>query len=63
MALHLAGGAIENPEEFESSPEGRELARRSAAAWGEAHLAAGGDPQLVAAAVEATTKFYVPEPV
>ena len=63
LALHLAGGAIENPEEFESSPEGRELARRSAAAWGEAHLAAGGDPQLVAAAVEATTKFYVPEPV
>jgi uncharacterized protein YndB with AHSA1/START domain len=63
LALHLAGGEIENPEEFESSPEGRELGRRSAAAWGEAHLAAGGDPQQVAAAVEATTKFYVPDPV
>ena len=63
LALHLAGGEIENPEEFESSPEGRELGRRSAAAWGEAHLAAGGDQQQVAAAVEATTKFYVPDPV
>jgi uncharacterized protein YndB with AHSA1/START domain len=63
LALHLAGGEIENPTEFESSPEGRELSRRSAAAWGEAHLAAGGDPQQVAAAVEATTKFYVPDPV
>ena len=62
LALHLAGGGIENPTEFESSPEGRELSRRSAAAWGEAHLAAGGDPQQVAAAVEATTRFYVPDP-
>lgn len=62
LALHLAGGGIENPGEFESSPEARELSRRSAAAWGEAHLAAGGDPAQVAAAVEATTKFYVPDP-
>jgi hypothetical protein len=53
---------IENPAEFESSPEARELSRRSAAAWGEAHLAASGDPQQVAAAVEATTRFYVPDP-
>jgi uncharacterized protein YndB with AHSA1/START domain len=62
LALHLAGREIEDPSEFESSPEAREFSRRSAAAWGEAHLAAGGDPEQVAAAVEATTKFYVPDP-
>ncbi|HEX8626866.1 MAG TPA: SRPBCC family protein [Catenuloplanes sp.] len=62
LALHLAGGEIGNPSEFESSPEAREFSRRSAAAWGQAHLAAGGDPEQVAAAVEATSKFYVPDP-
>jgi uncharacterized protein YndB with AHSA1/START domain len=41
--------------------ESREFVRRSAAAWGEAHLAAGGEPGQVAAAVEATTQFYAPE--
>ncbi|WP_188194645.1 SRPBCC domain-containing protein [Nonomuraea sp. SYSU D8015] len=58
----LVGGVITGHEEFEKSPEGREFGRRSAAAWGQAHLAAGGEPEHVAAAVEATTKFYVPDP-
>ncbi|SCL31371.1 Activator of Hsp90 ATPase homolog 1-like protein [Micromonospora pallida] len=62
LALHLAGGEIKNPGEFEVSPEAREFSRRSAASWGEAHLAAGGDPAQVAAAVEATTTFYAPDP-
>ncbi|WDZ84496.1 SRPBCC family protein [Micromonospora cathayae] len=61
LAVHLAGGELGDPSGFESSPEAREASRRSAAAWGEAHLAAGGDPAQVAAAVEATTKFYVPD--
>ncbi|HWG97925.1 MAG TPA: SRPBCC family protein [Pilimelia sp.] len=61
LAVHLAGGEIADPSAFESSPEAREFSRRSAAAWGAAHLAAGGDPEQVAAAVEATTKFYVPD--
>ncbi|NOL40451.1 hypothetical protein HPO96_09360 [Kribbella sandramycini] len=39
-------------------PEPHEFIRHSAAAWGRAHLAAGGDPHHVAAAVEATTAFY-----
>jgi hypothetical protein len=47
-------------------PRAHRAARRrrpsgSAAAWGQAHLAAGGDPEQVAAAVEATTTFYVPD--
>ncbi|WP_207890740.1 hypothetical protein [Rhodococcus sp. Eu-32] len=48
-------------EELEKSSEAREFIRCSAAAWGEAHLAAGGEPGHVAAAVEATTKFYDPD--
>lgn len=62
LARLLAGGEFADYEEFEKSPEGRECSRRSAAAWGQAHLAAGGYPEHVAAAVEATTKFYVPDP-
>ena len=49
LARLLADDEIENLDEFEKSPEGRELSRRSAAAWGQAHLAAGGDPEQVAA--------------
>jgi uncharacterized protein YndB with AHSA1/START domain len=62
LARLLADGEIADHEEFQKSPEGREFSRRSATAWGQAHLAAGGDPEQVAAAVEATTKFYVPDP-
>jgi uncharacterized protein YndB with AHSA1/START domain len=62
LARLLADGEIAGHEEFEKSPEGREFSRRSAAAWGQAHLAAGGEPEHVAAAVEATTRFYVPDP-
>lgn len=60
LAMHLAGEEV-NAAEFEASPEAREFSRRSAAAWGKAHLASGADPEQVAAAVEATTKFYVPD--
>ncbi|EWC62439.1 hypothetical protein UO65_2257 [Actinokineospora spheciospongiae] len=62
LGRFLAGGDIAGHEAFENSPEGREFSRRSAAAWGQAHLAAGGEPEQVAAAVEATTKFYAPDP-
>lgn len=61
LSMHLAGQTIDDPSQFESSPEAREFSRRSAAAWGEAHLASGGDPEQVATAVENTTKFYVPD--
>jgi uncharacterized protein YndB with AHSA1/START domain len=61
LARLLAGAETENLAGFDKSPDGREVSRRSAAAWGQAHLAAGGDPAQVAAAVEATTKFYVPD--
>jgi uncharacterized protein YndB with AHSA1/START domain len=60
LARFLDDGETLDHETFSALPEGREFARRSAAAWGEAHLAAGGDPDQVASAVEATTAFYVP---
>ncbi|WP_346623747.1 SRPBCC domain-containing protein [Blastococcus montanus] len=58
----LAGDGTADHEVVQQSPEGREFIRRSAAAWGDAHLAAGGEPEHVAAAVEATTTFYAPDP-
>jgi uncharacterized protein YndB with AHSA1/START domain len=61
LARLLAGEEVENLAGFDKSPEGREFSRRSAAAWGQAHLAAGGDPKQVTAAVKATTDFYVPD--
>jgi uncharacterized protein YndB with AHSA1/START domain len=61
LARLLAGAELENPAEFDKSSEGREFSRRSAEAWGQAHLAAGGDPEHVAAAVEATKTFYAPD--
>jgi uncharacterized protein YndB with AHSA1/START domain len=60
LAGFLADGESLDHEEFRTTPEGRDFVRRSAAAWGDAHLAAGGDPDQVAAAVVATTAFYAP---
>jgi hypothetical protein len=60
LAAFLADGESLDHEEFRTTPEGRDFVRRSAAAWGDAHLAAGGDPDQVAAAVVATTTFYAP---
>ena len=60
LAGFLGDGEVLDHEEFRASPAGREFCRRSAAAWGEAHLTGGGEPGHVAAAVEATTAFYLP---
>ncbi|OLF06980.1 hypothetical protein BLA60_29430 [Actinophytocola xinjiangensis] len=59
LARLLAGH--DNTDE-NTDHESSEFVRRSAAAWGQAHQAAGGDPTHVAAAVEATTAFYAPDP-
>jgi hypothetical protein len=58
LARFLADGETLDHEDFRNLPKGREFARRSAAAWGEAHLAAGGEPDQVASAVEATTTGF-----
>lgn len=64
LEAHLAGRDF-TPEEkaaFEGSDYARELLTRSSEAWGEVHRASGAPEAEVAAATEATTKFYVPEP-
>jgi uncharacterized protein YndB with AHSA1/START domain len=62
LALHLAGGSIEDPNAWMVSDEGREFYARSSEAWGEANRAAGADPEAAAKAVANTTAFYAPEP-
>lgn len=54
---HLHGKEF-GGDAWESTPEGREAATRSAQAWGQASLAAGESPELVARQVAATTEFY-----
>ena len=60
LARFLGEGEVLDHEELQAAPAGDDFSRRSAAAWGDAHLAAGGEPDHVADAVEATTAFYVP---
>ncbi|HLT10932.1 MAG TPA: SRPBCC family protein [Micromonosporaceae bacterium] len=64
LALHLRGGEISDDERanFHNSPEGRKFLTASSIAWGAANRAAGATEEEAAAAVENTTKFYVPEP-
>jgi uncharacterized protein YndB with AHSA1/START domain len=60
LGLHLRGGTIDHPEEWERSPVAREFMTASSRAWGEAMGAAGAGPEEVAAAVANTTAFYAP---
>lgn len=62
LARLLAGGETTGHDAVQNSPHGRDFIRRSATAWGRAHLAAGGEPDHVGAAVEATIQFYAPDP-
>ncbi|MBB5872941.1 uncharacterized protein YndB with AHSA1/START domain [Allocatelliglobosispora scoriae] len=63
LDLFLGGGAIDDAKkpEWIATPEARDFMARSSAAWGAAFAASGADPDQVAAAVEATTKFYAPD--
>ncbi|MFB4278261.1 MULTISPECIES: SRPBCC family protein [unclassified Nonomuraea] len=61
LALHLTGGEKVDEETFHQTEDGRGFITGSCRAWGEAHQAAGGDPDEVAAAVAACTAFYAPE--
>lgn len=62
LALHLQGGTIGDPNEWQVSDEARDFYGRSSAAWGEASRAAGADDDTVARNVTSTTEFYAPSP-
>ncbi|MGH2474276.1 MAG: SRPBCC family protein [Candidatus Limnocylindrales bacterium] len=62
LSLHLRGGSVDDPVAWQLSAEGRDFARRSSEAWGEANQASGADPATVARGVANTTVFYAPEP-
>lgn len=58
LGLHLAG--LANPPGWSKSPEAAQYMLASAAAWGEAHVAAGETPAAAKAAADRTAAFYVP---
>jgi uncharacterized protein YndB with AHSA1/START domain len=60
LAAHLGGIQMGSPEELDRDPAVRDGMRASSDAWGVAYAAAGASPETVAAAVAATTAFYVP---
>ena len=62
LALHLRGGALEDPIAWQLSAEGRDFATGAARRGAAAHVAAGADPDEAARAVANTTMFYAPEP-
>jgi uncharacterized protein YndB with AHSA1/START domain len=63
LALHLrTGTTVDDPEAWTLSDEGRTFNTRSSEAWGEASIASGADPEVVARNVEATTSVYTTVP-
>ena len=63
LSLHLRGGAsVGDPIAWQLSDEGREFAKQSSEAWGEANATAGADPAVVAHNVASTLAFYTTVP-
>jgi uncharacterized protein YndB with AHSA1/START domain len=62
LGMHLAGGGIspEQAEAWQFTDEAREFMTSSSRAWGTAYAASGASEETAAAAVTATTGFYVP---
>lgn len=56
------GETVGDPAAWQVSEEGIDFASRSSAAWGEANIAAGADPEVVARNVAASTAFFTTEP-
>lgn len=62
LGLHLAGGSIDNPDEWQQSAEAKEFMARSSQAWGAAYQASGAEAAVAESAVKQTTAFYTGEP-
>lgn len=61
LAHHLAGIDFDGGEEWQASPEARDLMTRSSEAWGDALVASGVSEEVAASMVRGTTSFYVPD--
>ena len=61
LSLHLRLEQLDDPAAWQQSLEGRDFARRSSEAWGDANRAAGADPETAARGVANTTAFYAPD--
>ncbi|HEX6310519.1 MAG TPA: SRPBCC family protein [Acidimicrobiia bacterium] len=62
LDLHVASGEALDPEEvrgWESSPNARDFIARSSAAWRDASVAGGTDPEAADASAERVTGFYL----
>lgn len=65
LTLHLASGEAVDPAEvagWSASSEGLAFMRTSGAAWADADIAAGADPDAARAASERTVAFYTTPP-
>lgn len=62
LSLHLRGESVQDPMAWQLSEEGREFAKRSSEAWGQANLAAGADAETVKRTVANTLAFYTTAP-
>lgn len=62
LYLHLTDPAALKPDAWQRTPEYREFATGSAAAWGAAHEKFGATPDEAAAAASNTTAFYTTIP-
>ncbi len=65
LAIHLSDPQAALPEDatFTDTEEGKAFVRGCSAAWGEAAIAAGSDPDAACAAARRTAAFYTGEPL
>lgn len=65
LAIHLSDPQAALPEDatFTDTEEGKAFVRGVSAAWGEAAIAAGSDPDAARAAARRTAAFYTGEPL
>ncbi|MBT2187540.1 SRPBCC family protein [Sphingobium nicotianae] len=64
LAIHIGSGAAVDPQAFaawSASDDGKGFMRASAAAWAEAHIAGGEDPDTARAMAARTARFYTGE--
>jgi uncharacterized protein YndB with AHSA1/START domain len=62
LGLALEFGGAERPQDAATDPRLPEFSRRSAKAWGQAHLAGGADEEVARAMAERTSEAYAPSP-